>query len=116
MKFEELADDKKVDAVKTEYLDLIGEIKMDNKELDKIIPPLTEPKETSSASYEKDMAAFTKNKEDRATIIKTINELQLVADCICEPKELDIDTTKIVPEFEPFIDYARTRAQSRNYV
>ena len=100
MKFNELKDKQKVEKVKENYINIIEEIHLNDNELEKYIP-------SSGTSNE-----GGKSREELALKIKSI---KIKEDCICEPRELDIDVDQIPDEFEVFIDFARQRAELQVY-
>jgi len=136
MKFAELNDKDKIRHVKDKYAEILGEIVADKTNLNKMLP---EPKEepvfvrprildgdendkhnqamlkTAQDSFAAKRKEFESLKNVKAKILETLAKVKEKEDCICEPKELDIDINYIVPEFEIFIDFARARAEAQNY-
>lgn len=136
MKFAELSDKDKIRHVKDKYAEILGEIVADKANLNKMLP---EPKEepafvrprilegdesdkqnqailkTAQDAFAAKQKEFDDRKNTRIKILETLAKVKEKEDCICEPKELDIDINYIVPEFEIFIDFARTRAEAQNY-
>lgn len=134
MKFAELSDNDKIRHVKDEYAKILGEIVDDRANLDKLIPEIKEapvlvkPKmveaddkknqdllKTAQDVFNTKQKEFEDRKVVRAAILESLSKIKEREDCICEPKELDIDINYIVPEFEVFIDFARTRAEAQTY-
>lgn len=136
MKFNELSDDKKVSFVKDKYAEILGEIVADKSQLDKYVPLAKEPVFTKPKLLEEGMDVEKKNdtilktateafqaqkkeyeaaKAVRDKIVETLANVKEREDCICEPRELDIDINYIRPEFEIFIDFARSRAEAQTY-
>lgn len=128
MKFNELNDKDKIRHIKDKYAEILGELVSDKKLLDKLIPeikdePILIQKEGNSKekndelkiSFEKKKLEFEENKSLRSSILDALNKVKEKDNCICEPKELDIDINYILPEFEVFIDFARIRAEAQNY-
>lgn len=136
MKFAELSDKDKIRHVKDKYAEILGEIVADKSNLNKMLPEIKEepvfvkPKLLEGDDVDKQNQAMLKTAQDaftakqkefedrkttRLKILETLAKVKEKEDCICEPKELDIDINYIVPEFEIFIDFARTRAEAQNY-
>jgi hypothetical protein len=137
MKFTELADKDKIRHVKDKYAEILGEIVADKSNLDKLIPEIKEepvfvrPKllegeddadkknqallKTAQDTFAAKQKEFEDRKNTRTKILETLSKIKEKEDCICEPRELDIDINYIVPEFEIFIDFARVRAEAQNY-
>ncbi len=136
MKFSELHDKDKIRHVKDKYAEILGEIVTDKTALDKMIPEIkeepvfTRPRILEGEEADKKNQALLKTAQDtfatkqkeyedrkntRAKVLETLSKIKEKEDCICEPRELDIDINYIVPEFEIFIDFARTRAEAQNY-
>src|SRR5205814_84929 len=61
-------------------------------------------------AFAKKQKEYEDCKNTRAKILESLFKIKEKEDCICEPRELDIDINYIVPEFEIFIDFARQRA------
>jgi hypothetical protein len=137
MKFNELQDKEKIRHVKDMYSEILGEIVANKKEIDKYMPITTEPvfkkpdlvdasaagsKErnelilkAAQVAFKKEMEAFEEKKLAREKALEKLASVKEKEDCICEQRELDIDVNFIVPEFEVFIDFARTRAEGQTY-
>jgi hypothetical protein len=137
MKFIELSDKDKIRHVKDKYAEILGEIVADKSNLDKLIPEIKEepvfvrPKllegdddadkknqallKTAQDTHAAKQKEFEDRKNTRTKILETLSKIKEKEDCICEPRELDIDINYIVPEFEIFIDFARVRAEAQNY-
>lgn len=136
MKFSELNDKDKIRHVKDKYAEIISEIVADKSVLDKLIPEIKEepvfvkPKllegddvdkknqallKTAQDAYAAKLKEYQDRKNTRAKILESLAKIKEKEDCICEPRELDIDINYIIPEFEIFIDFARARAEAQNY-
>lgn len=109
MKFNELPDDKKIFHVKEKFAEIIGEVVAKKSELDKYVP-IPEAGNTAESK-----AAVEAAKTKRAAALDKISKLKEREDCICEPRELNIDVDDIAEEFDIFIDSARSRAEEGIY-
>lgn len=135
MKFADLDDEKKITHIKDKYAEIIGEIVADKSIIDKLLPEEKEPVfvkpdlseageedkknqailKNAKLDFEVKTKAYKENKEVREKIVEALSKIKEKTDCICEPRELDIDINYIVPEFEVFIDLARKRAEEQTY-
>ena len=105
-KFSELSEPEQIKYVKFAYIDIIGEIHSKKEDITKYLPDL------GATATAEEKAARTAEREAAQAKISTI---VLKTDCMCVPKELEIDVNYIVPELEVFVDFARERAESVNY-
>lgn len=136
MKFTELSDKDKIRHVKDQYATILGEIVADKSNLDKLLPEIKEepvfvkPKllegddvdkknqtllKTAQDTLASKQKEYEERKSTRTAILAALAKVKEKEDCICEPRELDIDINYIIPEFEIFIDFARSRAEAQTY-
>lgn len=133
--FNDLSDQEKVEAVQYEFIEIINEIKANNSSLGKYIPEIKEPVFTrphlvdnsdneklnqavlkeAQNKFEAEKIKWEEYNKTKSTILNKINAIKECEDCICEPKEIDVDTNCVDDDFEIFIDFARKQAESKQH-
>ena len=117
MKFAELDQRSQIKKVKEKFVDILKELHNGKVSLDKYMPLPKAPDAKDEAAlkeYEKQKALYSSVAEQIARIKEKPSQEEVGAElgCICTPRCLTIDTDIILTEFEPFIDYARKRAET----